>query len=103
MTIDTNAEALSVDGHADETSPLKRGFATMEGTRHRAIASKGGSSVPTEKRSFSRDRELAVRAGRKGGQARVRAAAAKAAREMEITIAPHEIPAAPVADVHVTK
>lgn len=93
----------SIDGQTPPAPPaaLKRGFATMDGSRHRAIASKGGSSVPTEKRSFSRDRELAIRAGRKGGQARVRAAAQKAAQEMEITIAPHEIPATPVTDVHV--
>ncbi|HZV21219.1 MAG TPA: KGG domain-containing protein, partial [Hyphomicrobiales bacterium] len=34
----------------------------------RAIASKGGQSVPNEKRSFSQNRELAAAAGRKGGQ-----------------------------------
>jgi general stress protein YciG len=37
--------------------------------RQREIASKGGKSVPAEKRSFSQDRELASEAGRKGGQA----------------------------------
>ena len=36
--------------------------------RQREIASKGGRSVPAEKRSFSQDRELASTAGRKGGQ-----------------------------------
>jgi general stress protein YciG len=36
--------------------------------RQREIASKGGRSVPAEKRSFSQDRELASEAGRKGGQ-----------------------------------
>lgn len=29
----------------------------------------GGSSVPKEKRSFSKDRDLAVEAGRAGGRA----------------------------------
>ena len=47
----------------------KRGFASMDQERQRAIASKGGKSVPAEKRSFSQDRELASEAGRKGGQA----------------------------------
>lgn len=49
-----------------------RGFASMDQARQRAIASKGGQRVPHEKRSFSRDRELAAAAGRKGGQARGR-------------------------------
>jgi uncharacterized protein len=40
----------------------------MDGERQREIASKGGRSVPAEKRSFSQDRELASAAGRKGGQ-----------------------------------
>lgn len=51
----------------DSTS--KRGFASMDAERQREIASKGGRSVPAEKRSFSQDRELASGAGRKGGQA----------------------------------
>jgi uncharacterized protein len=100
MAIDSDNP--SIDGQTPPApTTLKRGFATMDGSRHRAIASKGGSSVPTDKRSFSRDRELAVRAGRKGGQARVRAAAQKAARDMEISIEPHEIPTPTVNDVHV--
>lgn len=45
-----------------------RGFASMDEDRQREIASKGGRSVPAEKRSFSQDRELASEAGRKGGQ-----------------------------------
>lgn len=40
----------------------------MNAERQREIASKGGRSVPAEKRSFSQDRELASHAGRKGGQ-----------------------------------
>lgn len=50
-------------------STSKRGFASMDAERQREIASKGGRSVPAEKRSFSQDRELASEAGRKGGQA----------------------------------
>jgi general stress protein YciG len=45
-----------------------RGFASMDMERQREIASKGGRSVPAEKRSFSQDRGLASEAGRKGGQ-----------------------------------
>lgn len=45
-----------------------RGFAAMDEEKQRRIASKGGQSVPNEKRSFSQNRELAAEAGRKGGQ-----------------------------------
>jgi general stress protein YciG len=58
-------EALMATGN----STSKRGFASMDEERQREIASKGGKSVPAEKRSFSQDRELASEAGRKGGQA----------------------------------
>lgn len=46
----------------------RRGFALMDPEKQRAIARKGGQSVPDEKRSFSRNPDLAARAGRKGGQ-----------------------------------
>jgi len=45
-----------------------RGFAGMDPERQHEIASKGGQSVPAEKRSFSRDHQLAAEAGHKGGQ-----------------------------------
>jgi uncharacterized protein len=45
-----------------------RGFASMDPEKQRAIARKGGQSVPSEKRSFSQDASLAAAAGRKGGQ-----------------------------------
>lgn len=45
-----------------------RGFASMDPKKQHDIASKGGQSVPDEKRSFSKDHELAAEAGRKGGQ-----------------------------------
>lgn len=45
-----------------------RGFAGMEAQRQREIASKGGQSVPDEKRSFSQDPKLAAAAGRLGGK-----------------------------------
>jgi general stress protein YciG len=46
-----------------------RGFARMDVEQQRKIARKGGANVPHEKRSFARDRALAVDAGRKGGRA----------------------------------
>ena len=45
-----------------------RGFASMDPERQRAIASKGGQSVPKDKRSFALNKNLATEAGRKGGQ-----------------------------------
>ena len=53
----------------DNQPPRKstRGFASMDPEKQRAIARKGGTSVPKEKRSFSRNRDLAATAGRKGG------------------------------------
>jgi len=54
--------------HTVESKSL-RGFAAMSQEKRRAIASKGGASVPSEKRSFTKSRELAVSAGRKGGEA----------------------------------
>ncbi len=39
----------------------------MDPEKRRAIARKGGASVPSEKRSFTKNRELAVTAGSKGG------------------------------------
>lgn len=47
----------------------KRGFASMDPERQREIARKGGASVKAENRSFSKDRQLATAAGRKGGEA----------------------------------
>jgi general stress protein YciG len=52
-----------------EGNKSKRGFASMSPERQREIASKGGKSVPSEKRSFAQNRDLASQAGRKGGQA----------------------------------
>lgn len=50
------------------TGTSNRGFASMDASKQREIASKGGQSVPAAKRSFSQDRRLAAEAGRKGGQ-----------------------------------
>lgn len=53
----------------DQKRPARRGFAAMNPDRRREIARKGGASVPSEKRSFAKDRDLAASAGRKGGEA----------------------------------
>lgn len=51
------------------TQPAKkyRGFAAMDPEKRRVIARKGGASVRPEQRSFTKDRDLAARAGAKGG------------------------------------
>lgn len=49
----------------------RRGFALMDPERQRAISKMGGASVAPENRAFSRNRDLAVEAGRKGGLARL--------------------------------
>ena len=53
----------------NNTSRSRRGFAAMDPDRRREIARRGGASVPSEKRSFAQDRDLAASAGRKGGSA----------------------------------
>ncbi|WP_089177760.1 KGG domain-containing protein [Bosea sp. AS-1] len=45
-----------------------RGFAGMDEDKQHDIARKGGQSVPSEKRSFSQDHELASEAGKRGGE-----------------------------------
>lgn len=50
------------------TEKSNRGFASLPKDQQRAIARKGGQSVPNEKRTFSRNPELAAEAGRKGGR-----------------------------------
>lgn len=45
-----------------------RGFASLSPERRSEIARRGGAAVPADKRAFSRDRQLASTAGRKGGQ-----------------------------------
>jgi general stress protein YciG len=53
-----------------EKPKSKRGFAAMDPERRREIAARGGASVPAEKRSFSKSRDLAASAGRSGGSSR---------------------------------
>lgn len=54
----------------EERVKSRRGFAAMDPERRREIARKGGASVPADKRSFSKSRELAVKAGHLGGSSR---------------------------------
>ena len=69
VDLDPNAGGrLHVGAAMEEPKKQKRGFAAMDPEKRRAIASKGGQSVPSEKRSFSQSPELAAEAGRKGGQ-----------------------------------
>ncbi len=53
---------------ANRSGKSNRGFASMDENKQREIASKGGKSVPPEERSFSKDRDLASEAGKKGGE-----------------------------------
>ncbi len=82
--------AQSDDDRTSVTGTSQRGFASMDEAKQRAIASKGGQSVPPEKRSFSQNPDLAAQAGRKGGEnvpshersfSRNRALAAEAGRK----------------------
>lgn len=47
----------------------RRGFAAMDPEKRKAAAAKGGASVKPENRPYSRNRELAAKAGAKGGAA----------------------------------
>jgi general stress protein YciG len=53
-------EAAMADG---SNSKSKRGFGSMSAEKQREIASKGGKSVPSDKRSFFQNRDLAAEAG----------------------------------------
>ena len=59
---------------ASETVPAegkkRRGFAAMSLEKRREIAAKGGAAIRSASRAFSKDRNLAREAGRKGGLAR---------------------------------
>lgn len=53
---------------SEQPKKAHRGFAAMSPEKRREIARKGGSSVPSHKRSFATNRDLASSAGRTGGQ-----------------------------------
>src|SRR5579875_3688723 len=59
---------MSASTEITTKKPSTRGFASMDPEKQRAIARKGGESVPHEKQSFSQNPRLAAEAGRKGGQ-----------------------------------
>lgn len=46
----------------------RKGLASLSPEKRRMIASMGGKSVPKEKRTFSRNRDVASAAGKKGGR-----------------------------------
>jgi general stress protein YciG len=52
----------------EDPKPSPRGFAKLSPERRREIARKGCQSVESQERAFARDRDLAARAGRKGGE-----------------------------------
>jgi general stress protein YciG len=45
----------------------KRGFAAFSSERLREVSRMGGKAIPREKRFFSRNRQVAAEAGRRGG------------------------------------
>lgn len=51
-----------------EKPKSRRGFASMSPEKRSAIAALGGKAVPSDRRSFSQDRDLARTAGTKGGE-----------------------------------
>ena len=52
-----------------EKKDRPRGFAAMSPEMRREVASRGGKSVPPERRAYSINRQLAKDAGRVGGRA----------------------------------
>jgi uncharacterized protein len=51
---------------------LKRGLAAISPERQREITSMGGKSVPAESRAFTKRKDLAYEAGKRGGLATAR-------------------------------
>jgi general stress protein YciG len=63
---------MTTNPTADPSAPKaksRRGFASMSPEKRTEIARKGGSNVPSDKRSFSTRPGLAAQAGAKGGKA----------------------------------
>lgn len=52
----------------DEKPKSRKGLASLSPEKRRMIASMGGKSVPKEKRTFARNRDIASAAGKKGGR-----------------------------------
>ncbi|MFN3889897.1 MAG: general stress protein [Beijerinckiaceae bacterium] len=53
----------------EQKTKSARGFASMDPERQREIARMGGRAVPSQQRSFARNKDLAREAGRRGGLA----------------------------------
>jgi uncharacterized protein len=68
MSIGAGPVAARIGNRQNGAGSSRRGFASMDSSKQREISSKGGQSVRPEDRSFAKDRELAVKAGRKGGE-----------------------------------
>lgn len=62
-------EVKIIEKMIENKPKAKRGFASMTPERLAEVARKGGLAMPSEKRAYSKDRELAANAGRKGGLA----------------------------------
>jgi len=52
-----------------ENTKALKGFALLSLEERKVVSSKGGKAMESKNRSFSRSRDLAVAAGRKGGMA----------------------------------
>jgi general stress protein YciG len=79
------------------TEKKKRGFAVMSPEKRREISSKGGKSVPPEKRTYC-DKEKAAVAGRRGGFMRGVTRGGKYPKPEPLT--PDELLVCEVTDVH---
>ena len=70
QSLESAAPSRNVSRHPSMAGGMLPDLSNMEKTdqeKQREIARKGGESVPSEKRSFSQDHDLAAKAGRKGG------------------------------------
>ena len=62
-----NPDKTAAGDTMTEEPKNNRGFAAMDPEQRSKIAAMGGRATPPDKRSYSRDRELAAAAGHKGG------------------------------------
>lgn len=60
---------MTEESNWELVTPSKRGFAGMTPEKRKEIATKGGKSVPKEKRAYSVNKDLAAKSGAKGGKA----------------------------------
>lgn len=74
----------------------KQGFASMDRKRARELQSKGGKSQRPDQRTFYKDRELARRAGEKGGRVTSLIGAPRPFEDRELAKAAHLKSSSPV-------